>query len=252
MTKAKKILVTGASRGIGRAIAIKLAGEGHEIGIHYRTNSKEADEVLKEIGRRGGIAHLFQADFSDPENAVGLGDRVWQRLGHIDVLINNAGISYKRNVLATTSDELQHFLRVNYLSTVMLTQEVVRRQLAAGMAGSIYSITSVNALQPGNGLSAYGASKGALETFMKGAALELARHGIRINTLVVGAIKTDINAAVWTNSESLAQVEGLIPMGRMGEAEEVASAVAALVGSDTYITGTSIRIDGGWLNGHYR
>ncbi len=247
----KKILITGASRGIGSAVALRLAADGHEVGIHYGSSEAAARDVAGQVRSQGGVAHLFQADFDDPEQAARLGYMAWETMGGIDVLINNAGVSYKREALAATLADMQHFMRVNYLATVMLTQAVAERQVAAGTRGSIFSMTSVNAIQPGKGLSAYGASKSALETYMKGAAVELASHGIRVNTLVVGAIQTDMNEEVWRDPIRLETVEKRIPLGRLGQTEEVAALVAALVLADAYLTGTSIRIDGGWLNGNH-
>ena len=113
--------------------------------------------------------------------------------------------------------------------------------------GSILTITSVNALRPGLGLSAYGASKGALESVMKGIALELAPHNISVNTIAVGAIETDINAAVWTNPELLKEITEGIPMNRFGKPEEVASVVCDLFASGSYLTGSSLTLDGGLL-----
>jgi NAD(P)-dependent dehydrogenase (short-subunit alcohol dehydrogenase family) len=113
--------------------------------------------------------------------------------------------------------------------------------------GSIYTISSVNGIQPGYGFSVYGATKGALETLMKGVALELAPFNIKVNTIVLGAIKTDINASVWQDAAKLKTVTDHIPMHRFGNPEEVANVICNLLTCDSYMTGSTIKIDGGWL-----
>ena len=251
MIKVKKILITGASRGIGRALALSLAEQGHHIGLHYGSDKVNALSVAEEIRQLGGTVQVFQADFDNPHSATTLAESAWSQMGLVDVLINNAGISYKLDLVNASLEDMQHFLRINYLSAVLLTQAIASKQIAAGIYGSIFSMSSVNAVQPGRGLSAYGASKAALETYMKGAAVELAAYGIRVNTLLIGAIQTDMNAAVWKDPQKLSQVEKRIPLGRLGQPGEVAAIVSALIGTDAYMTGSSIRIDGGWLNGNY-
>jgi NAD(P)-dependent dehydrogenase (short-subunit alcohol dehydrogenase family) len=243
----KKALVTGASRGIGKAIALHLAQAGLAVGIHYRENQREAETVCQLILDQGGQAHLFQADLLHTAQAVRLGEQAWDTLQGIDVLVNNAGVSYKKHFLDTTEADVDYFDQINFKSTFFLTQTVAKRMVQHQVAGSIYTITSVNAVRPGLGLSAYGATKGALEALMKGLALELAPHNIRANTLVVGAIETDLNAAVWQNPDLLQEVNQGIPLGRFGQPDEVARVVAGLVQADSYLTGASITIDGGLL-----
>jgi NAD(P)-dependent dehydrogenase (short-subunit alcohol dehydrogenase family) len=119
----------------------------------------------------------------------------------------------------------------------------------SGTEGSVFTITSVNAIQPGVGLAAYGASKAALEAFMKGAALEMAAHNIKINTIAVGAVQTAMTEAVWKQPALLEQVEAAIPMGRLGQPEEVAEVIAGLIKANSYMTGATITIDGGWMMG---
>jgi NAD(P)-dependent dehydrogenase (short-subunit alcohol dehydrogenase family) len=118
------------------------------------------------------------------------------------------------------------------------------------MGGNIYTITSINGIQPGIGFSAYGATKGALETLMKGVALELAPHDIIVNTLAVGGFKTDINADVWRDGEKLKLVNESIPMGRLGLPDEIAQLLCGLCKHNSYMTGTTLVVDGGWLLKH--
>lgn len=246
-TEIKSALVTGASRGIGKAIALSLAKRGFVVAVHYKQHPQEAQSVLEEIHAMGGKAYAFQADLASREEVMALTESAWEKLESIHVLVNNAGVSYKKHFLDQTPEDVDLFLNVNVKGTLYLTQEIAKRMVAHNLAGSIYTLTSVNALQPSVGHSVYGASKGALETLMKGVALELAPHRIRVNTLVVGAIKTDMNKLVWTDNEKLQHVEAHIPFNRLGEPVEVAELLAHLVDHDAYMTGSSIKIDGGWL-----
>lgn len=245
--KDKKALVTGASRGIGRAIALHLAKAGCAVGVHYRDKIQEAQTLLAEIEKIGGEAQLFPADLGDVDQAIHLGVEAWKKMQGLDFLVNNAGISYKKHFLDTSIEDLDAFTNVNFKGTFFLTQTIARKMVETQTPGSIYTITSVNGLRPGIGLSAYGATKGALETLMKGVALELAPHQIKVNTLAVGAIETDMNASVWQNPALLQAVNEGIPLGRFGQVEEIASIVTDLLASGNYITGSTITIDGGLL-----
>lgn len=243
----KKALVTGSSRGIGKAIALQLATEGVEVAVHYHHNREEAEAVWNQIIAGGGKAHLFQADIGKTGEAVRLGERVWAELGGIDFLVNNAGISYKKHVLETTQEDVAAFLNINFVGTFFLTQTVAAKMVESKTPGSIMTITSVNGIRPGLGLSAYGASKGALEIIMKGAAMELAPHGITVNTIAVGAVETGLTAPVWENPALLKEVAEGIPMGRFGQPEEIAAVVCNLLASGSYLTGSTITLDGGLL-----
>ena len=243
----KKALVTGASRGIGRAIALRLAGEGCAVVVHYHTNETEANAVADQIREGGGTAHVLQADLADTVQAIRLGEQAWELVGGLDFLVNNAGISSKKHFLDVTEADFDQFANVNFKSTTFLTQTVVRKMVEQRVAGSIYTLTSVNGIRPGVGLSVYGATKGALETLMKGVALELGPHGIKVNTIAVGAVETDMNRAVWENPDLLKEVSDGIPAGRLGYPDEVAAVVADLLASGSYVTGATITIDGGLL-----
>lgn len=248
----KKALVTGSSRGIGKAIALQLAKEGAEVIIHYQKSKEEAEKLAAAIRDNGGKAHILQADLFDCMQAIQLGEEAWKLTGGLDFLINNAGVSYKKHFLDTTPEDVDYFTNINFKSTLLLTQTIAKKMAAGKVEGSVYTVTSINGIQPGPGFSVYGATKGALETLMKGVALELAPHNIKVNTVAVGAVETDINAAVWQDANKQKMVNSHIPMGRFGKAEEIASVLCDLLSSGTYITGSTIKIDGGWLlkNGH--
>ena len=144
-------------------------------------------------------------------------------------------------------DDINQVTDINFKGTFFLTQTIARLMVASNTEGSIYTITSVNGIRPGMGLSAYGATKGALETLMKGVAMEMAPHHIKVNTLALGAIETDMTAGVISDLVLLKEVNEGIPMGRFGNAEEIVHVVVDLLSSGSYITGSSITIDGGLL-----
>lgn len=245
--KTRKALVTGASQGIGRAIAVQLAQKGYDVVIHYHTNRADAEEVAAEVRTAGREAFLVQADLQDTLQAVVLGEKAWELAGGLDVVVNNAGVSGKSPFLEITEEQFDHFNQVNFRSTVFLTQTLARRMVEHKVAGSIWTITSVNGLRPGVGFSLYGATKGAVETLMKGAAMELAPYGIRVNTLAIGAVETEINRAVLDNSDLLQAINSGIPMGRFGLPEEIAAVLVDMVQSGSYMSGSTLVIDGGLL-----
>jgi NAD(P)-dependent dehydrogenase (short-subunit alcohol dehydrogenase family) len=243
----KKVLVTGSSKGIGKAIVLQLAKEGAQVIVHYNKNREDAEKIVDTIKIGGGKVHLLQADLFHPVQAIKLGEEAWNLLNGIDILINNAGVSYKKDFLETTIEDIDYFTNINFKSTLLLTKVIAKKMVRFKFPGSIYTITSVNGIQPGLGFSVYGATKGALETLMKGVALELAAYNIKVNTFVLGAIETDINADVWQNPEKLKIVSKNIPLQRFGRSDEVANVICNLLIADSYMTGSSIRIDGGWL-----
>ena len=248
--KGKKILVTGATGGIGKAIVKQLSAEGAEMVMHFLDDEDQAQQTADSITRSTGVAYIVQADLSKQEEAIALGEKAWELLNGIDVLVNNAGVSYRKHFLDTTVEDVDHFLNINFKGTLWLTKTIAAKMVANKKAGSIYTITSINGLQPGVGFSLYGATKGAVETLMKGIALELAPHNITVNTIAPGAIHTGINEAVWQDEERLKTVNENIPMGRFGQPEEIASVLCSLIAFSTYMTGVTITIDGGWLLKH--
>ncbi|WP_080055525.1 SDR family NAD(P)-dependent oxidoreductase [Spirosoma aerolatum] len=243
----KKALVTGASQGIGQAIAIRLAKLGCDVVVHYHENRADAESVAETIRQIGPKAYVLQADLQDTAQAIQLGEQAWAVAGTLDILVNNAGVSYKKHFLDVTEADFEQFNAVNFRSTTFLTQTVARNMVKHAIAGNIWTITSVNGIRPGLGLSLYGATKGALEILMKGVAMELGPHNIRVNTVAVGAIQTDINRAVWENPALLQDVNEGIPAGRLGQPDEIAAVLVDLIGSGTYMTGSTITIDGGLL-----
>ncbi|GAB3710388.1 hypothetical protein GCM10027592_47110 [Spirosoma flavus] len=181
------------------------------------------------------------------EQVIRLGEQAWEITGGLDMLINNVGISYKKHFLDLTETDFDAFNTVNYKSTTFLTQTVARRMVDERREGSIYTITSVNGIRPNFGQSAYGASKYALESLMRGVALELAVHNIRVNTVALGAIESDMTAPAMADPVFFQEVKDGIPMGRFGLPDEVAAVMVDLLVSGSYLTGTTITLDGGLL-----
>jgi NAD(P)-dependent dehydrogenase (short-subunit alcohol dehydrogenase family) len=245
--KNKKALVTGASRGIGKAIALALGSEGCTVGVHFRNKIEEAQAVVAEIEKMGAKAYLFPADLANIEEVIAMGKKAWETMKGINFLINNAGISYNKHFLDYSLEDVNYVTDINFKGTLFLTQTIAKRMVETNTEGSIYTITSVNGIRPGLGLSVYGATKGALETLMQGVAMELAPHNIKVNTFAVGAIETDMTAVARDNPAFLNEVNEGIPMGRFGLPEEVAAVVVDLMVSGSYLTGCSITIDGGLL-----
>jgi len=243
----KKALVTGANRGIGRAVVLQLADEGCEIGIHYQNITEEAEELAALVRSRNGSAHIFQADIADLKQVKKLAEEAWEKMSGVDFLVNNAGVSYKKLFLDTTEQDVDLFMNTNFRGTFFLTQAIARSMVEHRVEGAIYTITSVNGIRPGIGQSAYGASKSALETLMRGVALELAPHNIKINTIAAGAIETDMTREAREDPAAFREINEGIAMGRFGLAGEVAGVLVNLLVSGSYLTGESITVDGGLL-----
>lgn len=247
MEHRKKVLVTGASQGIGKAIILELASRKYITGLHYYQDYTSAKEVADQITRMGGKCFLFKADLGNTEDVTQLATTAWKEMGGIDFLINNAGVSYKRHFFDTTIEDIDLFMNVNFKGTFLLTQLISKQMVNAETAGGILTVTSVNGITPGIGFGAYGASKAALEAMMKSIALDLSPYNITVNTLVLGAIESPTNQSVIQNIDVFNTVKAGIPLQRFGQGSEVANVVASLLESGSYMTGSSIVIDGGLL-----
>jgi len=238
----KACLVTGGSRGIGRAIALELGQRGASVAVGYAHNKEAAEDVAAEITRSAGQSFAFGCDVQDP-GAIGPAvDAVVDRLGKIDALVNNAGITRDRSLAKMSAEEWNDVLQTNLDSVFHLTSRVLPHMVQAGY-GRIVNISSVIGLHGNFGQANYAAAKAGIVGFTKSAALELARKGITVNAIAPGFIETEMIAAM--PDEVRAKILAKIPMGRFGRPEEIAQAVAFLVSSGDYITGQVISIDGG-------
>lgn len=240
--KGKVALVTGASRGIGRHIALQLAQRGADVAINYRSRQAEGDEVAKEIEATGVRALAFQADLSKMPEARSLVRQVQDQWGHIDILVNNAGITKDKSMKKLTDDDWNDVLDTN-LGSVYATCSEVLKIMMDQKYGRIINITSFVG-QAGNfGQANYAASKGGIIAFTKTLALEMAKYNITVNAIAPGFTETEMLAQVPENIRE--QIIARVPMGRFGKPEEIARAVVFLAAEGDYITGQQINVNGG-------
>lgn len=245
----KHALVTGASKGIGRAIALRLAEAGAKVAVNYWRSEAEAKDVVHEITSRGGQAMLVRADVTSLAQIDEMVTAVEQQLGNVDILVNNAGHMIRRELNAEMSEELyEQVMDLNLKSTVFVTKRVLpgMRKQPNGTIINMASIAAHNG--GGGGSSVYAASKAAVIAYSKGLAKELAASGIRVNVVSPGFIgNTNFHATVSTAESRQAAISS-VPLGRQGEPDDVAGAVLFLA-SDlaSYITGETIEINGGML-----
>lgn len=243
----RRALVTGASSGLGRSIALNLAAAGARVGVHYLSDRASAEAVVAAMGP-GAQASAFAADLSRPEQVEQLFASVDATFGGLDILVNNAGVDGARAECADSSVAAwQQVLAVDLVGPYACTRQALKRMLPQ-RRGVILQVTSVHEFIPWAGYSAYTSAKAALSMFTKTVAQEVAADGIRVLAIAPGAIKTPINADVWGNPDSLRDLDGKIAMGRPGEPDEIGRVAAFLV-SDlaSYITGTTLAVDGGML-----
>ncbi len=235
-------LVTGASRGIGRAIAEALAAAGATVCINYRVQHERAKEALRAIEDAGGQAFVHAADVGDPAQAAELIDSIATRCGRLDVLVNNAGIVRDGLVVDMAGDEWSSVMRTNLDAVYHCSRLAARQMLAAGW-GRIINVSSVTASRGGRGQVNYAASKGGVNALTRALATELAPRGVTVNAIAPGLIETDMSRPFLATA---ARLRDLIPMRRAGQPAEVAS-LAVFLASDAagYLTGQVIAVDGG-------
>lgn len=238
----KIAIVTGASRGIGRAIAMALAKEGAAIAVNYRESKSEAQRVVEELNALGAKTMLAQANVSNGSETREMVQRVVKTWGRIDVMVNNAGITRDKTLRKMTDEDWFEVINTN-LNSVYYGVMAVMPLMIEQKFGRIINISSFVG-QAGNfGQANYSASKGGIIAFTKTAAIELAKYNITVNALAPGFTLTDMLAKVPENVQ--AQIKSRIPMGRFGLPEEVAKAVLFLAADADYVTGQQINVNGG-------
>ena len=235
-------LVTGASRGIGRAIALELGRRGASVAVGYAHDPEAAAAVVDEIAASGGEGFSFGCDVQDPDAIESAVADVLDRFSRIDVLVNNAGITRDRSLAKMSPAEWDAVLGTNLSSVFHVTARVLPHMVAAGH-GRIINISSVIGIHGNFGQANYAAAKAGIIGFTKSAAIELAKKGITVNAVAPGFIETEMIAAMPEDARD--RILQKIPMGRFGRPEEIAQAVAFLVANGDYITGQVITIDGG-------
>ncbi|NJO39356.1 MAG: 3-oxoacyl-[acyl-carrier-protein] reductase [Cyanobacteria bacterium CRU_2_1] len=236
-------VVTGASRGIGRAIAFAFAAEGANVVVNYASSSKAAEAVVAEIVEKGGNAIALQADVAQADQVDALFNAVMEKWGRIDVLVNNAGIARDALVLRMKLEDWQTVIDLN-LTGVFLCTRAVSKIMLKQRAGRIINLTSVVGEMGNPGQANYSASKAGVIGFTKSVAKELASRGITVNAVAPGFITTDMTADLKADD-----ILKFIPLGRYGQPEEVAGLIRFLAADPAaaYITGQIINVDGGMV-----
>jgi acetoacetyl-CoA reductase len=238
----KFALVTGASRGIGRAIALELVHEGAKVALNYRSGEAEARAVADEIATLGGTCMLVQANVGDKDQARPMVRKVVEQWGRLDILVNNAGITRDRTMRKLTDEDWLEVINTNLNSVYYCTTAAMPMMIEQNY-GRIINISSYVG-QAGNfGQANYSASKGGIIAFTKTAAIELAKYNITVNAIAPGFTLTEMLSKVAEPVQ--AQIKARIPMGRFGQPEEIAKAVAFLAADGDYITGQQINVNGG-------
>ncbi len=253
LLQGQKALVTGASSGIGRAIALGLGQSGADVVVNYVAGEDKAEQVCREIREFGVRAIAVKADVSDEDQVLAMFARMLQEFGTIDVLVNNAGLQQDASFENLTLKQWNKVLGVNLTGQFLCAREAVREFKRRGVraevscsAGKILCISSVHEVIPWAGHVNYAASKGGVMLMMKSLAQEVAPYRIRVNSICPGAIRTPINMEAWGTPEAYRDLLRLIPYKRIGEADEIGRA-AVWLASDyaDYVHGISLFVDGG-------
>ena len=241
----QRALVTGSSRGIGRATALAFARHGATVIVNYRADEAGVEETLRLAQDFGGRVFLYRADLSNPEELERMVAEAEERFGTLDVLVNNAAAFNRQPFLEVSLDDFDSTFNTNIRGVFALSQAAARRMARRGR-GSIINVSSILATLSVPNRSAYSASKGALESLTRAMALELISYGIRVNAVSPGLIRTEAMTAGFKSPELLADVERHIPGGKFGQPEDIAHAVLFLA-SDlaAYINGIVLPVDQG-------
>ena len=239
-------LVTGASTGLGAAIAVALAEAGAQVCCHGNTRSPES--TCKQIQSAGGVAHAIIGDLSKPETPKALVAQTLERFGRLDILVNNAGTIRRAPAVDYSEADWAAVIEVNLSSVFRLSQLAGRHLIETGRGGKIVNIASLLSFQGGITVPAYAASKGGVAQLTKALANEWAKHGINVNAIAPGYMRTNNTAALQADETRNRQILERIPAGRWGEPTDLAGAAVFLSSSASdYINGHVLVVDGGWM-----
>ncbi|MFD5814005.1 SDR family oxidoreductase [Streptomyces sp. NPDC127038] len=253
LLRGQKALVTGANSGIGKATAIALGRAGADVVVNYVVGADEAEKVVAEIKGFGVDAYAHEADVSDEGQVVEMVARMVRDFGTIDIMVANAGLQRDSSLVDMTMAQWQKVIDVNLTGQFLCAREAAKEFIRRGVvpevsrsAGKIVCMSSVHQIVPWSGHVNYASSKGGVGMMMQTLAQELAPHHIRVNAVGPGAIRTPINTAAWDTPEAEAELLKLIPYRRVGDPDDIANAVVAMV-SDLldYVVGTTLYVDGG-------
>ncbi|WP_054199653.1 elongation factor P 5-aminopentanone reductase [Clostridium baratii] len=240
----KSAIVTGASRGIGRDIAIKLSENGALVIVNYSKDEEGANETCNIIKEKGGFALKFKANVSNFDEAKDLVEFTVKNTGRLDIVVNNAGISNIGLFMDSTEEDIKKLMGINLFGTLYVTKHALGHMLSRG--GNIVNISSMWGEVGASCEVLYSSSKGGINLFTKALAKEMAPSNIRVNAIAPGVIDTSMNA--FLNEDDRKELEEEIPLGRFGKGEEIANAVVFLCSNESsYLTGQVIRIDGGMI-----
>jgi glucose 1-dehydrogenase len=253
LLRGQKALVTGANSGIGKATAIALGRAGADVVVNYVVGREDAEDVVKQIESFGSRAYAHEADVSDEGQVVGMIADMVREFGTIDILVANAGLQRDAAITDMTLAQWHKVLDVNLTGQFLCAREAVKEFMRRGLVpevsrsvGKIICMSSVHQIIPWSGHVNYASSKGGVLMLMQTLAQELGPHGIRVNAVAPGAIKTPINRNAWETPEAERELLKLIPIRRVGDPEDIADAVTVLA-SDLmdYVVGTTLYVDGG-------
>lgn len=237
------VLVTGAARGIGRAVAVKLAQQGCRVAVNYRGDTRQAESVCREIEENGGLAMIVKADVTDSHQVDEMIKTVNANWGDIDILVNNAGLLRDGHMIMMSDSQWHEVVNTNLTGNFYVTRAAARAMMQ-NKSGCIINIASISGLIGTPGQCNYSASKGGVVSMTRALARELAKYRVRVNAVAPGFIETDMISAM--PDKHLKKYVDAIPLGRVGRAQEVANAVAFLAAAQSeYITGHVLVVDGG-------
>ena len=246
LLKDKVVLITGGSRGIGAAVAVEMAKQGADVAINSYAGGEAAAEVIAAVEAYGRRCISVEGDVALPETATAFVNAAVEAFGKVDVFVSNAGICPFHAFLDMPAETLKRTMEVNLHGAYFMTQAAANQMVKQGQGGAIVAISSISALVGGEFQTHYTPTKAGVHSLMQSCAIALGKHGIRCNSVLPGTILTDINKDDLADPAKREYMEGRIPLGRLGQPEDIGGAVAFLA-SDmaAYVTGAALLVDGG-------
>lgn len=246
LLKDKVVLITGGSRGIGAAVAVEMAKQGADVAINSHSGGAAVDAVIAAVEAHGRRCIWVEGDVALPETATAFVNAAVDAFGKVDVFVSNAGICPFHAFLDMPAETLMRTMEVNLHGAYFMTQAAANQMVKQGHGGAIIAISSISALVGGEFQTHYTPTKAGVHSLMQSCAIALGRHGIRCNSVLPGTILTDINKDDLADPQKREYMEGRIPLGRLGQPEDIGGAVAFLA-SDmaAYVTGAALLVDGG-------